>query len=72
MAATPNDLPKIPSFFQALRCECGQAKGAYCDGTHLGFQAAEHCANEPAPQPQPQPRPQQGVGAERKDANKPS
>jgi CDGSH-type Zn-finger protein len=40
--------PKIPSFFQALRCQCGQAKGDYCDGTHLGFQARDRRVDDPA------------------------
>jgi CDGSH-type Zn-finger protein len=28
--------PEIPSFLQAMRCQCGKARqGPYCDGSHM-------------------------------------
>jgi CDGSH-type Zn-finger protein len=65
MRATTSTPPKIPSFFQALRCECGRSKGVYCDGTHLGFAPRERCADDAPGQAEHDADPRDEVRIER-------
>ncbi len=49
MTHEQHDPTEVPSFFQAMRCTCGQAvSGPYCDGTHLGLGPKPSCDDEPS------------------------